>query len=303
MERRLARGLDALLGRSSDTPKSSSEPAVQVLAVESIRPNPRQPRREFDDGALAELKESIARDGLLQPIVVSRVDGGYELIAGERRWRACKALGLASIPALVRGATPDQQLALALVENLQRANLNPVEEAMAYRRLVVDFNLTHEDVANRMGKDRSTVTNALRLLELPREVLEQVSRGTLSSGHARALMGLRTSKERVTVAQRILDEGLSVRRTEEIVRGIAGGEKSEEAVEPEPVAPPAPSAVVADLERRLRDRWGVRSEVKLRGRGGSIRFHCASRAELDHLLERLTSASDDGTSAEAEFHV
>lgn len=296
MERKLSRGLDALLGKGGM--QQAAAQSVQTIPVDLVRPNPRQPRREFAEDALQSLRESIARDGLLQPIVVRRVSQGYELIAGERRWRACRALQMQRIPAVVRTVEQDQQLVLALVENLQRTDLNPIDEARAFRQLRHDFGLTHEEVARRVGRERSTVTNALRLLELPASVLAEVSRGTLSAGHARALLPLVGHAEFQTVVDQVVADGWSVRQTERGVRDRMG-QPSEPMDAPATgsastsTAAPIPhrdAALVQDLEERLRDRWGVMVELRLRRRGADVRFRCASREELNDLLDRLLSA-------------
>lgn len=303
MERRLHRGLEALMGTGKAEPSAAPQ-ALQSIPIESIRANPRQPRRHFDPVQLQELSDSIRLDGLLQPIVVRRVDGGFELIAGERRWRACKALGMGRIPAVIRNAEEDQQLVLALVENLQRADLNPIEEGMAIRRLLDEFQLTHDEVARRVGKERSTVTNAMRLLDLPLEVKEAVSRGTISAGHGRALLPLAGTPTLARIFRQVVADGLNVRQTERMAKDAqaALNQPSTPDSDGETSTGSTGDANLADLETRLRERYGVRATVSPRRRGGVIAFHCASREELDHLLASLLASVSLDEDA-AEFHV
>jgi len=289
MERRLSRGLDSLLGKEGVRVASSQ--SAQSIPIDQIEPNPNQPRRTFDPAQLESLKESISSDGLLQPIVVRRKGVGYELIAGERRWRACRELGLPRIPAMVRPAEDQQQLILALVENLQRSDLNPVDEARAFQQLRNDFGLTHEEVARKVGRERSTVSNALRLLELPPSALDAVSRGTLTAGHARTLLPLAQSPKFDLFLQKVLEEGLSVRQTERVVRELIHGEQEPRAEPPVAGAAAAreqrKSPAVLDLEEQLRVRWGVLVRIQPLGKGGEIRFRCASAEEFNDLLDRL----------------
>jgi len=292
MERRLSRGLEALLGKGGvQSATSQAGQSVQTIPIESIVANPKQPRTQFNEERLSELRSSIERDGLLQPIVVRRVDSGYEIIAGERRFRACKWLGMPRIPAVIRAADEDQRLVLALVENLQRADLNPLEEAEAFLRLIDDFGLTHEEVAERVGRNRSTVSNTLRLLELPTVARDAVSRGTLSAGHARAMLPLAPTSGFDSFVRKVLDEGLSVRQTERVVREIVEG-RSDEEVEDGLEPSPGPSKrrrrpLLTDLEDRLRARWGVLVRVDAGRRGGAITFKATSKEELNDLLQRL----------------
>src|SRR3982750_4895048 len=203
-QRRLGRGLEALIG-SAQTTTSSTASELQKIPTARIRPNPFQPRREFEPEALAQLEASIRANGLLQPITVRRKGDSYELIAGERRLRAVRRLEWKDVPAVVRDFDDQTMLVLALVENLQRADLNPIEEARGYQRLLGEFSLTHQDVAEAVGKDRSTITNLLRLLTLPEMVIHSVSARVLSAGHARALVGL-TDAETLRIAEEIVAE-------------------------------------------------------------------------------------------------
>jgi ParB family chromosome partitioning protein len=256
------------------------EPELESSApIESISPNPYQPRATFDEEALAELAASIREKGLLQPIVVRRAgDGRYELIAGERRLRAAQRAGLERIPILVRDANDSEALELALIENLQRENLNPVEEARAFQRLADEFGLGQEDIAQRVGKSRSTVTNSLRLLQLPSDVLAQLESGALSAGHARTLLGLDSTQAQAAVARDVLARRLSVRDTEQLVRQRARPADSDA----------ERRAVEANLARALGTRVHLRHNQSGSGR---IVIEYYSLAELDGLIERLAPRS------------
>lgn len=270
--------------------ESKAPPAPGEIPIRAIRRNPEQPRTEFDPEKIRDLAQSIGQHGLLQPIVVRAIAGGYELISGERRLRAFEQLGRETIPAFVRTTEENDRLVLALVENLQRENLNPVEEARAFERLLSEFGLTHEQVAERVGRDRSTVSNTLRLLDLPGAVLDLVSRGTISAGHARALLPIAKSPQFERVLRSVIDSGLSVRATERLVRDILrprGVEPAGRRTDDDKVRR---SAIDEDLESRLRAKWGVVARVRSGESGGEIVFRCASRAEFDYLLKRLEHA-------------
>lgn len=254
------------------------------LPIDAITPNPRQPREVFDEDALAELVTSIKEVGLLQPVVVRQTGPfAYELIMGERRWRACREAGLDRIPAIVR-ATDDEKLLLdALLENLHRAQLNPLEEAAAYDQLLQDFSCTHEQLADRIGRSRSQVSNTLRLLKLSAPVQRRVAAGVLSAGHARALLSLDDVQEQDRLAQRIVAEGLSVRSVEEIVTLMA----SEPGAAKKPKGPRAGKRLapaLSDLASRLSDRFDTRVKVDLGQRKGKIVVEFASMDDLERIL-------------------
>jgi ParB family chromosome partitioning protein len=274
--RKLGRGLDSLIEETSGT---EDEPFSVDCAT--IAPNPFQPREEMDEAAITELTDSIREHGVLQPVVLRRVTGGYELVAGERRWRASLRLGLPRIPALVKDVSDDRMLEIALVENVQRQDLNPIEKARAYRRLVGDLELTHEEAARRLGKDRSTVTNQLRLLELPDDVQELVSRGTLSNGHARALLAADGADRRREIARRVVREGLSVRQTERLARAARRGGNGSSRSAPEK------SAYFEELERRLREQFATKTRIEGGKERGRIVLEYYSMDELTRLLEVL----------------
>lgn len=282
MERRLGRGLGSLLGSSeSDDGKSNSA----VLPVERIRPNPFQPRRTFDDAALQELAESIRRHGLLQPVVVRPTGAGFELIAGERRWRAAAIARLASIPAVVRPSVTDaEMLELALVENVQRQDLDAIERALGFRQMMDKLGLTQEQVSERVGLRRSTVANHLRLLDLPDVVQSAIAKGLVSMGHARALLALPTADEQRRWMERVVRDDLSVRQVEQLVRSV-----------PRPAAPKAPKrgkasdgAWITAIEERLRQRLGTKVTITpspMPGFRGEIRIEYFGKDELERLLE------------------
>jgi ParB family chromosome partitioning protein len=254
------------------------------LPLDSIAPNPRQPREVFDEDALAELVTSIKEVGLLQPVVVRQSgSSSYELIMGERRWRACREAGLECIPAIVR-ATDDEKLLLdALLENLHRVQLNPLEEAAAYDQLLQDFSCTHEELADRIGRSRSQVSNTLRLLRLSAPVQRRVAAGVLSAGHARALLSLDDVQEQDRLAQRIVAEGLSVRSVEEIVTLMA----ADQGIAKKPRGPRAGrrvSPALTDLASRLSDRFETRVKVDLGQRKGKIVVEFASIEDLERIL-------------------
>ncbi len=305
----LGRGLGALLPNQSKggakdggakpaaapVPAPPSEPrtGVQTLPIEQLQPNPEQPRKHFDPVKLDELSTSIKTQGLLQPIVVSpqpSTRGGaksYLIIAGERRWRASQKAGLHEVPVVIRSIDEEDRLELALVENIQRADLNPIEEAQAYRELIRLREYTQEELAMRVGKDRSTIANALRLLRLPDRVQEHVQVGKLSMGHARALLGLEHEDAINAVAAEVIRGNLSVRATEALVRKHNAEQKAESPSDEDSRR----KIIVGELETRLRRRLGARVKLKAKGKKGQgmIEIPYASLDELDRLLKMLLS--------------
>jgi ParB family chromosome partitioning protein len=274
----LGKGLNALFEQAPPAIDVPQAPAVQIR-LDEIVPNRYQPRRDFDEAALEQLAQSLKDNGVLQPIAVRpHPMGGYELIAGERRWRAAQRAGLAVIPAVVRPAT-DQQLALwALVENLQREDLNPIEAARAYRRLIDEFRLTQEEVARQVGKDRSTVANLLRLLGLPDELQRALAGGALDVGHAKALLALSDARQQLRAAQRVMRRGLSVRATEGLVARLQ-----------QPRAAKANGNVeLAALEERLRRRLGTKAQILAGRSGGRIVIHYYDGTDLGRLIDLLS---------------
>lgn len=295
--RALGRGLSALLPNTPQTEKTAEPANVATLPrtyfqapIEEISPSPEQPRRCFGEAELEELAASVRVHGIIQPLIVrARTEGGYYLIAGERRWRAAQRAGLERVPVVVQDVDSEQAFERALVENLQRADLNPIEEAEAYHRLVDEFGHTQEQVADRVGKERSSVANALRLLKLPPSVRAMVEDGQLAMGHARALLALKRGPEIETVARMVVAKGLSVRATEALVRSRVDGESD---AKKQAAQPPPKSAAVRDLEERLTRSLGAQvalTEGKGKGkaRGGRIEISYRDLDDLDRLLERL----------------
>lgn len=256
------------------------------LPVGSIQPNPRQPRQIFDEEALAELVHSIKEIGLLQPVVVRPTGpGAYELVMGERRWRATQAAGLDTIPAIVRETEDDAMLRDALLENLHRSQLNPLEEAAAYDQLLKDFGCTHDELAQRIGRSRPQISNTIRLLKLSPQVQRRVAAGVLSAGHARALLGLESPEAQDRLAQRIVAEGLSVRAVEEIV--ALGGDPTPTAARATPRTMVAPG--LEDLAARLSDRLETRVRVQLGRTKGVVTIEFASLEDLDRIVNVIES--------------
>jgi ParB family transcriptional regulator, chromosome partitioning protein len=282
-KRGLGRGLDALIPSAAGSLWEEREPGAQdgirQIPVDQILPNPHQPRAPIPDEQLVELAASITEHGVIQPVIVTETEEGYQLVAGERRWRAARQAGLATVPAIIKEATPQQMLELALVENIQRADLNPLEEANAYRQLIDEFGLTQAQVAGRVGKSRSAVANIVRLLSLPAEVQAAVIAGRISEGHARALLGLSTAEAQGAALKTILQRHLSVRQAEELVRRLLGAKS---AVKPRPLSPE-----LRLVEERLQNQLGTRVHIRHTKRGGRIEIHYYSDEELESLLSQL----------------
>jgi len=272
----LGRGLDAIIPASNE-PRGG----LDTVPVGNIIPNPRQPRTVMVEEGLQELAESIRQHGILQPLIVTKeADNQYILIAGERRLRAAKIAGLEVVPIILREANDRDRLELALIENVQRADLMPLETAEAYRHLAEEFNLTHDEIALRVGKSRVSVTNTLRLLKLPESVQHAILTGDITEGHARALLGLNTPQSQNAVLQIITRSGLSVRQTEELVKKYSG--------EKTPSKPrPAPPVEVKEIENRLREHLGTRVTVNHGKKGGSLVIYYYSNEELNSVLDAI----------------
>ena len=292
---RLGRGLGALITGASPAPSPAASPVAAApvaavpegmpgyreIPVTAIAPSPYQPRREFEQGALDELVESIRAEGLLQPIVVRPAGDKFQLIAGERRWRAFQQLKLKSIPARVMQSNDSSSAALALIENLQREGLNPIEEAHGYASLIRDFDLTQDAAAQRVGKGRATVANSLRLLGLEAELQGFVARGLLSVGHAKVLLGVDDSAVRALLARKSIEEGWSVRSLEEAVkRGGKGGSRRRR-------MPAAEAATLSDIEKKLTSHLGARVALKHSPRRGRIIVEYKGNEDLQRVLERM----------------
>ncbi|HEY1884384.1 MAG TPA: ParB/RepB/Spo0J family partition protein [Candidatus Cybelea sp.] len=277
--RGLGRGLAALLGENS-VPVTSSQEIVREIPLGQITPNPFQPRKHFAGDALDELKASIAQYGVLVPIIVRRRDDGYELIAGERRWRACAALQRNAIPAIVRTSDDRETLELAIVENLQRENLNPLEEAAGFQYLIDEHALTQQEVARRLGKSRPAVANAMRLLGLSETIKAMLVNGELSAGHGRALLAA-PDAQRMPLARRAVNEGLTVRSLERLANADAPARHKDDRV------PRGLSPDEDDFERRLRERFGTHVALVRTGRGGRIELRFQNDGELVRLGDLL----------------
>jgi len=275
----LGRGLSALI---PDTPSAPAPTADRALEIDTdlLRPNQFQPRTHIDDERIDELARSIRSNGIVQPIVVRRSGTRYEIVAGERRWRAAQRLGLLKVPVVVRDVPDDRLLAVALIENIQREDLNPIEEAVAYRRLADEFHLTQEQIADAVGKDRTSIANYVRLLKLPLEVRSSVASNALSMGHARALLSLADEASQLRLARDVIARSLSVRETEALVKKSA----SPEAEQPEKKVDVHTRAA----EDKLRLALGTRVRINRKGKGGRIEIEFVDEDELQRLYERLT---------------
>ena len=282
----LGKGLSALMGAGSSAlaapePIAERGESIRQIARAEIIPSPLQPRKTFAPEELTELIDSIKERGVIQPLIVRAVNGKYELIAGERRWRAAGEAGLATLPVIVREASNRDVLELALIENLQRADLSPIEEAEAYARLMKDFSQTQEQVARQVGKSRVAVANAVRLLSLPEQVRAWISSGDLSVGHAKVLLGLDNAKEQALVAEKVRKENLTVRATERLIVSMrtsepAGKSRSKSA---------AAGAIFADVEKRLQQHLGTRVRIVGKASAGKIEIHYFTAQDLDRVLQ------------------
>ena len=293
MERRsgLGRGLGALLPDAGGAAPSDSD--LRELPISQIRENRYQPRSVFDEEALASLTASIQELGVLQPILVrANEDGSFELIAGERRWRAAQQAGLATIPAVVREVADAGSLEQALVENLHREDLNPLEEAAGYQQLIDDFELTQEQVAQRVGKSRSGVANTLRLLHLPASIQGLVARGSLSAGHARALLACEDEAEQVALADRVLAEELSVRETEEAVRRLVAARFAEDE-DGEPAPGTTRPAALLELEQLLGDLLDTKVQVSMGAKRGRVVIDFATVEDLERIYQVINEGRPD----------
>jgi ParB family chromosome partitioning protein len=277
----LGRGLEALIPTSgADAPHRE---AVRLVPIDDIRPNPRQPRTHMDEARLAELAESIRTLGLIQPLIVTEAGGGYTLVAGERRWRASQLAGMRDVPVIVKEATSQEMLELALVENIQRADLNPLEEGYAYQQLMDEFGLTQAEVAERVGKGRSTVANLMRLISLPDNIQQAVIDGRISGAHGRALLSLPSPETQTAAMNQIIRLDLSVRQTETLVRNLLADKKP--APRQRPSLPPELVALQRDFETSL----GTRVNIETSGAGGRLVIHYFSDEDLQALYDAIVN--------------
>ena len=298
----LGRGLSSLLGarpaakKKNESGKSPTDTRPEttetpnVVPVGEILPGAMQPRNGMDDDSLNELAESIRENGIMQPLVVRPREGGYELIAGERRWRAAQIAGLDKVPIVIRDVDDRTALELALVENLQRENLDPIEEAKGYAQLLDQFDLTQEEVATKVGKNRATVANALRLIKLPPEVQAHVRDGRLSSGHAKVILGLKHAKDQVAAAKRVIKKELSVRQTEELLGTL--GQATPDKIKRGAGKGAGTNAHIIDLENKLQERLGTKVTLRYRKGKGSVDIKFFDDDDLQRILEMLDIKAD-----------
>lgn len=279
MRKGLGKGLDALIG---DNSTEMAENTVSTLRISQIEPNGGQPRKDFDAESLKSLADSIREHGVLQPLIVRPTgEGRYQIVAGERRWRAARLAGLTEVPVIIRELEPRQLMEVALVENLQREDLNPIEEADGYQTLMTKFGLTQDQIAQRVGRSRPAVANALRLLNLPKEAIKLVKEGKLSSGHARTLLALSDEKVLMQAAQLVIDNGLSVRQTEQLVKKLCEQPKAEERGK-------SPRAVyMEELAQRLASSMGRKVRITGNGKKGSVTLEYYDPEDLERLLKLL----------------
>lgn len=272
----LGRGLEALI------PLAKGEPGIVEIPLAEIRPSPFQPRKRFDDKKLDELAASVRAQGILSPVIVRQILGGYELVAGERRLRAAERAGLERIPAVVREMSNAEMLEVALIENVQREDLNPIEEAEVYRRLIEEFGLTQEGMASRVGKDRASIANALRLLKLPDSIREDLIEGVMSAGHARALLGLEGGDLQGKAREAVIRRGLSVRATELLVKRLKSGSAPDRTIRRK-------AAGLAQAEEQLRRALATKVRITRRGQRGRIEVEFYSEDDLDRLVRKICS--------------
>lgn len=289
--RGLGKGLEALFSNSEiDTQEisvtkkeESEEKGISFININEIKPNQNQPRKSFNEEKLEELAASIIENGLIQPVILRKADKGYEIVAGERRWRACRKAGLKEIPCIIREFTDEQNMLIAIIENMQREDLNPVEEAEGLNQMIVNFGMTQEQVSKSVGKSRPYITNALRLLKLPSEIREMLLANQLSAGHARAIAGIGDTEKQIQLAEYAIKEGLSVREIEKIIKEENAPKKKISRKKAEK------STDVKKVEDDLKQIMGTKVNLNQSGKKGKIEIEYYSRDELERLIEMLKS--------------
>ena len=291
----LGKGLDSLITNKLALAQAVSNSPVKdeksiegiLMDINKVEPNREQPRKNFDEDALLELSESIKQFGVLQPLLVQDKNGYYEIIAGERRWRAAKMAGLKEVPVIIKDLTEQEIVEISLIENIQRENLNPIEEAIAYKRLLTEFNLKQDEVAERVSKSRTAVTNSMRLLKLNEKVQQMVIDDMITTGHARALLGIENQEKQFQVAQKIFDEKLSVRETEKLVKKIQQ-EKEESKPKKEEKIDPKMEAILSDLEETMKGILGTKVAINRKDeKKGKIEIEYYSMDELDRIIDLI----------------
>lgn len=288
----LGKGLDSLI--TDKVGKSSAKEAIKpdtMVDIDKVEPNKEQPRKNFDEDALLELSESIKQFGILQPLLVQDKDTYYEIIAGERRWRAAKLAGLKKVPVIIKKLTDQEIVEISLIENIQRENLNPIEEAIAYKRLLTEFNLKQDEVAERVSKSRTAVTNSMRLLKLNEKVQQMLVDEMLTTGHARALLGIEDQEEQYMIAQKIFDEKMSVRDIEKLVKKLQKEKSEKEKTDKQPVETNEQmQAIYHDLEEKMKAIFGTKVTINSKDmKKGKIEIEYYSSDELDHLMDLIQS--------------
>ena len=291
-KRGLGKGLDTLISAEAVKPmmKEETGQAETLVKITKVEPNREQPRKTFDEDTLQELADSIKQFGLLQPILVQDRKDYFEIIAGERRWRAAKLAGLKEVPVIIKNYTEQEIMEISLIENIQREDLNPIEEAIAYKRLLEEFHLKQDELAERISKSRTTITNSMRLLRLCEYVQQMIIDGKLTTGHARALISIEDEEQQKQLAERIFDEKLSVREVEKIVKGILNP------VEKKPQKEENPQSIqyiYEDIEKRLEEKLSRKVEINAKGKNGSgkIEIEFYSNDDLDRLIEALSNVN------------
>lgn len=293
VKRGLGKGLDAMIpipdspaaGKTAPSDRSTEKTAETIVRITQVEPNREQPRKNFDEDALQELADSIKQFGLLQPILVQDRKTYYEIIAGERRWRAAKMAGLKEVPVIIRDYTEQEIVEISLIENIQREDLNPIEEAQAYKRLLTEFNLKQDEVAERVSKSRTAVTNSMRLLKLCDEVQQMIIDDMLSTGHARALISIEDPEQQYMIAQKIFDEKLSVRDVEKLVKNLNKPEKPKKAAEGDSSL----DVIYQDVAEKLKQSLGTKVEISSKGDGsGKIEIEFYNHDDLDRIIEMLS---------------
>ncbi len=275
----LGKGLDLLIPSEVEEVKEEVQKDVVVLKTSMIEPNREQPRKKFDEEALEELSASIKQYGIIQPIVVCKKDDYYQIIAGERRWRAAKKAGLKEVPVVIKEYSEKEIAEISLIENIQREDLNPIEEAQSYKKLIDDYKLTQDELAKRVSKSRTVITNAMRLLKLHEEVQKMLVDGALSAGHARALLGIENKEKQLKLAKDIVEKSLSVRQTEDLVKDLSEGKKKKDTKKKDDMA-----FVYKDLEKKMGAALGTKVKINRRDKGkGKIEINYYSEDELDRI--------------------
>ena len=291
----LGKGLDSLIANkvgntataAPAAPASTDETGATIVSINKVEPNKGQPRKKFDEDALLELSESIKLYGVLQPLLVQKRDGYFEIVAGERRWRAAKLAGLKEIPVIIKEFTEQEIMEISLIENIQREDLNPIEEALAYKKLLTEFNLKQDEVAERVSKSRTAVTNSIRLLKLDERVQQMVIDEMISTGHARTLIVIEDKEKQYAVAQKIFDEKLSVRETEKLIKNMQNEKKNTDSSEKKKLDPKL-EAVYRDLEEQMKRMLGTKVSINAKNeKSGKIEIEYFSADELDRIIDLL----------------